>query len=304
MEDLILRTDGLTKLYGSSAAVNGVSMRVKKGDIYGFVGRNGAGKTTLMRLVCGLVAKSGGSYELFGCPDSDPRIDVTRRKMGAIIETPSLYPNFTAYQNLKVQCMSAGIGDDTIERTLELVGLSGTGDKKAKNFSLGMRQRLGIAAALVTSPEFLILDEPVNGLDPQGIAEVRELLRRLNRERGITVFISSHILGELAKLATTFGFIERGMLLKEVSAADLEAACRRSVILHLNGIVRFADAMNGLGVAEYRVLSQTSVEVFSDISVSALAFALRDVGLEILRVTENDVDLEKYFMQLIGGNRQ
>lgn len=301
--DYVLETQDLTKAYAGVAVVNGVSMRIGRGEIYGFVGRNGAGKTTLMRLIGGLIAKSGGAFSLFGCPDSDARIDGVRRKVGAIIEAPAVYPAFTAYQNLKMQCLACGTEQDdrAIKEALDLVGLGGTGDKKAKNFSLGMRQRLGIASALVTRPEFLILDEPVNGLDPQGIVEMRELLKRLNRERGITIFISSHILGELAKLATSFGFIERGVLLKELSAEQLEQACRKSMILHMNGIVRFADAMNALRIAEYRVLSQTSAEVFADVSVSALAFALKDVGLELLRVTENDVDLEGYFMNMIGG---
>ena len=302
--EFVLETQGLTKSYRNIPVVNGVTMRIKNGDIYGFVGRNGAGKTTLMRIVSGLVAKSGGGYSLFGCPDTDARLDGMRRKMGAIIEAPSVYPAFTAEQNLKMQCMAGGIDDfSSVPEVLELVGLAGTGNKKAKDFSLGMRQRLGIASALITRPEFLILDEPVNGLDPQGIFEVRELLKTLNRERGITIFISSHLLGELAKLATSFGFIERGMLLNEVTAEELEHACRKSLVLHMSGIVRFAEAMNSLHIGEYRVLSQTSAEIFADVTVSALAFALRDVGLELLRVVENDVDLERYFMEMIGGVR-
>ena len=300
--DNVLVTHALKKSYAGVPVVNDVSMRIRKGDIYGFVGRNGAGKTTLMRLICGLSGKSGGGYELFGCPDSDARIDGVRRKMGAIIEAPAVYPSFTAYQNLKMQCLAGGMTDfSVIPEVLEMVGLPYTGNKKAKDFSLGMRQRLGIAAALITAPEFLILDEPVNGLDPQGIVEVRELLQRLNRERGITVFISSHILGELSKLATSFGFIEKGVLLKEISAEELEHACRKSLILHTDGIVRFAEAMEALGIRDYRVLSRSSAEVFADVSVSALAFALKDVGLDLLRITENDVDLERYFMDMIGG---
>ena len=304
MSEVVLGTRAVSNNYGLTAAVAGVSMTIGRGDIYGFVGRNGAGKTTLMRIVTGLVSKSGGEYELFGCPDQDAAILSARRRVGAIIETPALYPAFTAEQNLKMQCMTAGRGFAAVADVLRAVGLSGTGSMKVKNFSLGMRQRLGIAAALITEPEFLILDEPVNGLDPEGIVEVRELLLRLNRERGVTVLISSHILGELSKLATRFGFIERGRLLKEISAQDLEKECRRSVVLHMNGIARFAEAMQKLGVSEYRVLSQTSAEVFAERSISAFAAALSEVGLEIFRVSENEADLEKYFMQLIGGEER
>ena len=301
--EYLLQTDELTKCYGSARAVDAVSMHVRRGDIYGFVGRNGAGKTTLMRLVCGLIGKSGGSYSLFGKKDDDKDIDTVRRRTGAIIEAPALFPSFTAVQNLHIRCRTSGADESAAERVLSLVGLSHTGSKKVRDFSLGMRQRLGIAAALLRSPEFLILDEPINGLDPQGIVEMRELLLRLNREEGITVFISSHILGELSRLASTFGFIERGRLLKEITAAELEHACRRSLVLHMNGIVRFGEAMDSLGVKEYRAISPVACEVITDLSVSALAFALRDVGLEILRVTETDMDLEKYFMELIGGAR-
>lgn len=304
-QESVLRTFSLTKLYGGVPAVDHVSMNIGRGEIYGFVGRNGAGKTTLMRMVGGLIRKSGGGFELFGCPDADPKEYLVRRRLGAIIEAPAVYPSFTAYQNLEMQCLAGGVTDTSvIPRLLERVGLAYTGKKKAKDFSLGMRQRLGIAAALVGKPEFLILDEPVNGLDPQGIVEVRELLKSLNREEGITVFVSSHILGELSKLATKFGFIERGRLLQEISASELEHACRKSVTLYVDKIAGFADAMRALGVKDYRVISANSAEVFAELPVSALAFALRDAGIDLLRVIENDVDLERYFIDLIGRSVQ
>lgn len=300
--EYVLKTHGLSKVYGRVAVVDGVSMNIRKGEIYGFVGRNGAGKTTLMRLIGGLISKSGGGYELFGCADTDPHAESVRRGMGAIIEAPALYAGFTAEQNLKMHCLARGIEDkDAVGRLLELVGLGGVGGKKVKNFSLGMRQRLGIAAALIGKPSFLVLDEPVNGLDPQGIVEVRELLKRLNREEGITVLVSSHILGELSKLGTMFGFIERGRLLCEITAEELEHACRKSMTLFLDKGEGVDRALRSLGIAEYNMLTPTSVEIFAEPTVSALAFALREAGIELLRVSEKDVDLEGYFMGLIGG---
>ena len=238
---------------------------------------------------------------LLGERDGGRGIEGVRRRVGAIIEAPALFPSFTAEQNLKMRCMAVGADESVVPRALEQAGLGGTGGKKVKDFSLGMRQRLGIATALLGDPEFLILDEPVNGLDPQGIVEVRELLLRLNRERGLTVLVSSHILGELSRLAGRFGFIERGRLLREISAAELEEACGRRLVLHMNGIVRFGEAMEKLGIRKFRAVSPTVCEVETDLSVSALAFALREVGLEILRVAEKEADLEGYFMRLIGG---
>ena len=299
--EYVLRTFGLTRRYKGVPVVDGVNMNIRRGEIYGFVGRNGAGKTTVMRLVCGLIAKSGGAYELFGKPDTSSAVLAARRRTGAIIETPSVYPEMTAERNLTEQCLTLGIGTEGIPGLLDYVGLGSAGKKKARNFSLGMRQRLGIAMSLVGSPDFLILDEPVNGLDPQGIVEIRELLLRLNREKGITILISSHILGELSRLAGRFGFIERGRLLREISAAELEEACGRRLVLHMNGIVRFGEAMEKLGIRKFRAVSPTVCEVETDLSVSALAFALREVGLEILRVAEKEADLEGYFMRLIGG---
>lgn len=182
--EYVLRTFGLTRRYKGVPVVDGVNMNIRRGEIYGFVGRNGAGKTTVMRLVCGLIAKSGGAYELFGKPDASSAVLAARRRTGAIIETPSVYPEMTAERNLTEQCLTLGIGTEGIPGLLDYVGLGSAGKKKARNFSLGMRQRLGIAMSLVGSPDFLILDEPVNGLDPQGIVEIRELLLRAQPRKG------------------------------------------------------------------------------------------------------------------------
>ena len=213
--EYVLQTNGIRKEYGHYKALNGLSMNVPKGSIYGFVGKNGSGKTTLIRLVCGLQLPTDGEMTIYGIAYKDKDILKARRRIGAIIETPSVYLDMTAEDNLKEQYRILGMPSfDGLEDILKLVGLENTGKKKAKNFSLGMRQRLGIAIALAGNPDFLILDEPVNGLDPQGIVEMRELILKLNREHGITVLISSHYLDELSKLATNFGFIEKGRIVK------------------------------------------------------------------------------------------
>lgn len=300
--EYVLRTFGLTRRYKGVPVVDGVNMSIRRGEIYGFVGRNGAGKTTVMRLVCGLIAKSGGAYELFGKPDTSSAVLAARRRTGAIIETPSVYPEMTAERNLTEQCLTLGIGTEGIPGLLDYVGLGSAGKKKARNFSLGMRQRLGIAMSLVGSPDFLILDEPVNGLDPQGIVEIRELLLRLNREKGITILISSHILGELSKLATCYGFIEKGKLLKEISAADLEETCRKSVRIEVSSAEKLPLILErGLGICDFKILSPTEAEIYENVKIGELALALHAGGVELLRVREKDEDLEGYFLNLVGG---
>ncbi|MDR1616787.1 MAG: ATP-binding cassette domain-containing protein [Syntrophomonadaceae bacterium] len=219
--DTILQTRRLTKTYGAVNALDSVTMAVPKGSIYGFVGKNGSGKTTLMRIVAGLVFPSGGEFALYGQTKKSGLL-AARKRMGAVIETPAIFPNMTARDNLKAQCRVIGCDDNKIGGILKTVNLSGTGDKKAKNFSLGMKQRLGIAMALIGEPDFLMLDEPINGLDPEGIVETRELLLRLNKERGVTILISSHILSELSRLATHYGFIGEGRLIEETAASEVE----------------------------------------------------------------------------------
>ena len=302
--EYVLTTDSLTKTYRRSRAVDGVSMHVGRGEIYGFVGRNGAGKTTLMRILCGLAGKSGGGNTLFGKRDDSRGVDAARRRVGAIIETPSVFPEYTAEENLRVRCTALGADEKIIPSVLEYVGLLDTGKKKARNFSLGMRQRLGIAAALVGSPDLLVLDEPINGLDPQGIVEIRELLLRLNRERGITILISSHILGELSKLATAYGFIEKGILLREISAAELEEACRKSVRITVSDTENLPYILErGLGISDFKILSATEADIFGEAAIGELALALHAGGVELLRVRERDEDLEGYFINLVGGRR-
>ena len=226
--EYVLQTNALCKQYRNFQALHNLTMHVPKGSIYGFVGRNGAGKTTLIRLITGLQPATSGEYTLYGRKNTAHDISRSRRRMGAVVETPSIYLDMTAEDNLKQQYRILGMPSfDGITELLKLVGLENTGRKKAKNFSLGMRQRLGIAVALCGDPDFLVLDEPINGLDPQGIIEIRELILKLNREQKITVLISSHILDELSRLATHYGFIDSGRIVREMSAEELEAACRK-----------------------------------------------------------------------------
>lgn len=274
-----------------------------KGSIYGFIGKNGAGKTTLIRLVCGLQSPTSGSYALYGVPNTDSGIARSRRRMGAVVETPSIYTDMTAEDNLKEQFRIIGLPSfDDIPVLLDLVGLSDTGRKKAKHFSLGMKQRLGIAIALAGSPDFLILDEPVNGLDPQGIIEMRELILKLNREHGITFLISSHILDELSRLATHYGFIYSGHMIREISAADLDAACRKCVrvqVSDIHALTRVLDEMH----MDYNIFSDTMADIFAKVNISQLAIALADQGCDIISVSEREESLESYYVNLIGGGK-
>ena len=302
--DYILTARSLGKRYKNFKALNDFSIHVPKGAIYGFVGKNGAGKTTFIRLVCGLQEPSAGSYTIYRTENNNPGIARCRRRMGAVVETPSIYQDMTAEDNLKEQYRIIGLPSfDSIPELLRLVGLENTGKKKAKHFSLGMKQRLGIAIALAGNPDFLILDEPVNGLDPQGIIEVRELILKLNREKGITFLISSHILDELSRLATHYGFIDSGHMVKEMSAAELDAACRKCIrvqVSDVRALSRVLDEMN----LEYSILSDTMADIFAKINISQLALALADQGCDIICLDEREESLESYYVNLIGGGNR
>ena len=299
--DYVLQTDSLTKTYKTTKALDRLTMNVERGAIYGFVGRNGAGKTTLIRLICGLQLPTEGSFTLYGCPNTSREITKARRRMGAVVETPSIYLSMTAEENLKQQYQILGLPScEGVGELLELVRLQNTGRKKARDFSLGMRQRLGIAVALAGDPDFLILDEPANGLDPQGIVEIRELILRLNRERQITVLISSHILDELSRLATHYGFIDGGRMVREISAKDLEASCRKCLRLTVSNARPLTAALDKMGL-EYAVRSDTEADVYGAPSVTELTLALHAAGCEIKNIREHDESLESYYMNLVGG---
>ncbi len=299
--EYVLQTNAVKKYYGNYHALNGLTMRVPKGSIYGFVGKNGAGKTTLIRLVCGLQRPTDGEVNIYGIGHEDKEIFKARRRMGAVVETPSIYLNMTAEENLKEQCRILGMPSfDGIAEILQLVGLENTGKKKAKNFSLGMRQRLGIAVALTGNPDFLVLDEPINGLDPQGIIDIRELILKLNRERGITVLVSSHILGELSKIATHFGFIDKGKIVKEMSAVQLDNACRKRIEITVSDTKILSRVLDGLNI-EYSVKSDTEAEIFGEIGVTELTLKLHGEHCDVKRMCEHSESLEAFYINLLGG---
>ena len=301
--EYVLETRALTKRYRGFTALSGLTMKIPKGSIYGFVGRNGAGKTTLIRLICGLQAPTDGGFTLYGVENTDKNIVRVRCRMGAVVESPSIYPDMTARENIRQQYQVLGLpSDDGIDELLRLVGLGDTGKKRAKNFSLGMRQRLGIAIALSGNPDFLVLDEPVNGLDPQGIIEMRELILSLNREHGITVLISSHILDELSRLATHYGFIDGGHMIKEMSAEELEARCRKCIRIEVSDTKALARVLDGMNM-EYSITDDFHGDIYAEIPVTRLVSALSGEGCTVNSIREQDESLESFYMNLMGGER-
>lgn len=297
--DYILKTENLTKVYGKTKVVNAVNMHIKKGDIYGFIGKNGAGKTTFMRMVAGLASPDEGEMELFGKRE----LEKERRRIGTLIEAPGCYPNLTARDNLEIIRRSFGITNrHTVDEMLEFVGLADAGKKKVKNFSMGMKQRLGIAISLFRNPDFLILDEPINGLDPAGIKEIRDLLVKLNQERQITILISSHILGELSKVATRYGIIRDGALIEEFSAEELSEKCRRCQKLAVDSVDKASVILEEkLHIAEYDVPEPGIIRIFGHLEEAArVNRELITGGVEVAESYLAGQDLEGYFMELLG----
>lgn len=295
-----LETEKLSKSYGRFKALDGLDVHVPQGAIYGLVGKNGAGKTTLIRIICGLQSPTSGGFSIYGVPSAG-RVNSARTRIGAVVETPSIYSDMSARDNLRMQYRVLGLPSEAdIEKLLKLVGLSDTGRKKAGHFSLGMRQRLGIAVALAGSPDLLILDEPINGLDPQGIIEIRELILKLNRELGITVLVSSHNLDELSRIATHYGFINEGRTVREISRQELDKACRRCMRLVVRNMPAFCKVLDESGL-DYMVASPSEAEVYGQISISRLAAAMTEAGGELIAVQESEESLESYYMNLMGG---
>jgi len=301
--DIVVETKGLTKKYGTTLALNNVSISVHRGEIYGFVGRNGAGKTTLIRVLTGIANPTSGSFTLLGASTKSEQKE-TRKHIAAMVETPALYMNMTAHDNLRTTLILKGLKDESLIRSrLEEVGLSDVigSSKKAKDFSLGMKQRLGIAMALLGDPELLILDEPTNGLDPEGIREMRELLVNINKSRNITMIISSHILGELSKLATRFGFIDKGVIINEISSDDLFNKVSKSVIIKTDDNVRALAILNE--AYQNRVTSENgSLHVAEVNNSSEIVKLLVKSDINVLQFREQENGLEDYFINLIGGN--
>lgn len=301
MSETILKVTNISKKYGKHSALHKVSIEIKRGMIYGLIGENGAGKSTFMRTVMGLISIDEGEIELFG-ETSRSGLQRARRKMGQSIETPALYPELSARDNLRVQAANGGVSDREIDDLLRLMNLSDTGKKKAKNFSLGMRQRLAIASTLITNPEFLILDEPTNGLDPSGIVEIREIIRRLVTERGITVLLSSHLLDELSQVATHYGILHKGKLIRELSQEELAAETRRYIELETTEAQAAVVVLGELGIKDYEVINRTEINIYERLDeVAAINRALVVANVDVMRIGTSRQKLEDYFLQLTGG---
>ncbi|HFD1578984.1 ATP-binding cassette domain-containing protein [Enterococcus sp. E4-185] len=298
--ETVLKATGITKKYGAGAAkaLDKVSIEIKRGMIYGLIGENGAGKSTFMRTIMGLISIDEGSIELFGTTD----LQAARRRMGQSIETPALYPELTARDNLRIQAANGGVSDREIEDLLKMMRLENTGKKKAKNFSLGMRQRLAIANALITNPEFLILDEPTNGMDPAGMAEMREIIQRLVKERGITVLLSSHLLDELSQIATHYGILHEGHLIKELSKEELAQESRQFIKIDTSATEQAVTVLDSLGYRDYFVQSSRVIQLFEGIDqVAAINQALVEAKVPVDGIHLVGQKLEDYFLQLTGG---
>lgn len=305
MKEVILQTKNLTKKYGKQTVLDHMDIQIHKGDIYGLVGKNGAGKTTLMRIVTGLMIQNEGELELFGATYSDD-LDKARKRTGMIIETPSFFPYLSARKNLEYYRLQRGIaGTSCVDEALKLVGLDHVGSKKFKGFSLGMKQRLGLALAIMGNPDFLILDEPINGLDPSGIIEFREILLKLNRERQVTILISSHILSELAQLATTYGFIHEGKLIEQVSSKEIEERCKHHLLVKVDNTKKAVTVLEEqLACTEYEIQNSNEIKIFKYLENPEVVVAtFVKEGLMVQAIGQVGMQLENYFMDLIGGEQ-
>ncbi|MCI7062742.1 MAG: ATP-binding cassette domain-containing protein [Lachnospiraceae bacterium] len=300
MREIILQTDQLTKSYGKFTALDHADMTVYRGDIYGLIGRNGAGKTTMMKLVARLAEPTEGSYSLFG--KRGYAAEKEKRRIGSLIENPAFFGNLTAYQNLRYYCFQKGITDlKQIDEALELVRLTDVKNKKFRKFSLGMKQRLGIAFAVLDNPDLVILDEPINGLDPIGISELRDTFRKLNQERGITLIISSHILSELYAVANRFLFIDNGRVIKEITKQELDLECSRCIIVKTDDVKKTAIILESkLNITDYQVIDTEEIRIYDEnAKTDELNKAIVRGGVNISQIYESGVSLEDYFKQLV-----
>lgn len=297
--DYVLQTKELTKIYSNISVVDNVSLNVKKGEIYGFVGKNGAGKTTFIRLILGLAKQTSGSFTLLSSND----LNRARKKIGSLIENPALYTNMTARQNLDIYCTMLNVDKKCIDEILQTVGLADTGRKKARDFSLGMKQRLGIAMALVGDPEFIILDEPINGLDPTGIIDVRELILKLNRDYGKTIFISSHILGELEKTATCYGIISRGKLIEEITKEELNKQCGSYLTVKVDNTDKTISILTAkFNINNFSVEKDGVVIIRDEIeNIGIISNELFTSGITIGGISKQENSAESYFIKKMEG---
>lgn len=299
MQEVVLQTNNLTKKYKDFVALDNANITIHKGDIYGLIGRNGAGKTTLMKTITTLTNKTGGSFSLFG---SEEELTESKRRIGCLIESPAFFDNLTAYQNLKYYSIQKGIVDEKqIDKVLKTVDLYKEKNKKLKKFSLGMKQRLGIAFAILDNPDFIILDEPINGLDPIGIKDIRDTLKRLNEEEKITILISSHILSELYLIANHFCFIDKGRIIKDVSKEELDLECSKCIVIKTKDVKKATVVIEQeLKTTNYKVIDDTEIRLYDYLDNSAkVNKTLLSNDIEIMGIYESGISLEDYFNSLI-----
>ena len=299
--DYILETNALCKSYGKARILKDVAVHIPKGSIYGLIGKNGAGKTTLMRILTGLQRPSSGTYAISGVSDTDADISKVRRRIGSLVESPALYKDMSAYENMKIQSLNLGLPSyDHIDELLKITGLADTGRKPAGKFSLGMRGRLGIALAMCGDPDILILDEPVNGLDPQGMIEIREMILELNKKKGTTILISSHLLDELSRVATHYGFIDRGRIIREISKEDLEKSLNKTTTLKVTDVPGTLKVLDRESV-KYEVISDDGIMLFDCMmNPSEIISSLSSEGITVTGFNQNEESLESYFMNLLS----
>ena len=297
----LITTNELCKSYSKKLVIDHVNMHIPESSIYGFVGENGSGKTTIMRLLTGLAEPTSGTYELFGLKNNDPRIFEKRKNISAIVETTSLVPTLTAKENIRYFELYTGIEltEEQRDELLAKVNLHDVEGKKVKNFSLGMRQRLGIALALVNNPKLMFLDEPMNGLDPEGIAELRDLLIELNQKDGITVLISSHILSELEKIASCYGFISHGKLLEEITAQELRERCRKSLMVKVDNIEKAEKVIKELGSLDYKVSPNGEIKIYDNLKIKDVMAGLDAAGINLLGINSSEESVEDYYLNLV-----
>lgn len=298
----IIETKDITKKYGKYQVLNKLSVHIKENSIYGLIGKNGAGKTTLIRIICGLQDPTNGTYFINKIDNKAKNISLVRKKIGAIIERPSIYEEMNAKDNIICQMKLVGLTNyQDVSKFLDVVGLSNVGNKKVRYYSLGMKQRLGIALALVNNPNILILDEPINGLDPEGIIEIRELILKLNKEKHITILISSHYLDELSKVATHYGFIDKGRIIEEISSEELNKKLTSFIELKVNNLKSFTNYFKNNNIP-YEIKDNNIINIYKDYNIQKFITELTNNNLEIESITKKNESLEEYYINLIGGN--
>lgn len=297
----VIQTRGLSKRYRDNWAVDHLDLAVEQGDIYGFIGRNGAGKSTTLKLLCGLARPTQGEALIFGRPIGDP---VARRRVGALIEQPGLYPDLSGRENLRLYATLLGLDspERQVDEVLETVGLSSGEKKRVKHYSMGMKQRLGVGLALLGGPDLLLLDEPINGLDPEGIREMRELLLRLNREQGLTILVSSHILGELSKIATRYGIIQEGRMVDQITAVELEQKCTDYLHLKADQPQKAAALLEReLHLTRWEMRPEGEIRIYGAADAKTVGQILTQAGVAVEEMGLHRQDLEGYFLERMGG---